>query len=199
MVAPSLSLLCLLLLSLSGSSGRMPVPPSAAADCPTTAGCGCPGSWPSLRANPLLPQSFSLVQGLCTQFHLQGFSPAGVCRGSRGICLSPDTAPTSQGPTPTQLKFCSLWRCLSMPAGVGSAPLGPLGLCTCGDTIPWSWQDCPLPAVCALTRVSTTQPVPCLGPWGCHEHAPVTGHPATVPGATVPGDACRRVRSHGTT
>lgn len=48
-------------------------------------------------------------------------------------------------------------------------------------------------------RVSTTQPVPCLGPWGCHEHAPVTGHPATVPGATVPGDAYRRVWSHGTT
>lgn len=59
-----------------------------------------------------------------------------------------------------------------MPAGAGPAPLGPLGLCTRGDTIPWSWQDCPLPAVCALTRLESLPQLPnlcsdpCLGIMG---------------------------------
>lgn len=113
----------------------------------------------SLTSLSFLVPNLSSAQGLCAKLHIQGFSPAGVCRGSRGICLSPDTAPTSQGPTPTQLKLCGLWRCLSVPAGVGLAPLGPLGLCACGDTISWSWQDYPLPAVCAVTR---SDPFTCL-------------------------------------
>lgn len=106
----------------------------------------------SLTSLSFLAPNLSSVQGLCAQLHLQGFSTTGVCRGPRGICLPPDTAPTSQGPTTAQLKLCSLWRCLSMPAGVGPAPLGALGLCACGDTIPWPWQDHPLPVVCKVTR-----------------------------------------------
>lgn len=123
----------------------------------------------SLTSLSFLVPNLSSAQGLCTKLHLQGFSPAGVCRESRGVCLSPDTAPTSQGPTPTQLKLCGLWRSLSMPAGVGLAPLGPLGLCACGDTIPWPWQDHPLPAVCAVTRSESLHlpqlPDLCSDPW----------------------------------
>lgn len=106
----------------------------------------------SLTSLSFLAPNLSSVQGLCAQLHLQGFSTTGVCRGPRGICLPPDTAPTSQGPTTAQLKLCGLWRCLSMPAGVGPAPLGALGLCACGDTIPRPWQDHPLPAMCTVTR-----------------------------------------------
>lgn len=106
----------------------------------------------SLTSLSFLALHLSSVQGLCAQLYLQGFRTAGVCRGPRGICLPPDTAPASQGPASTQLKLCGLWRCLSMPAGAGPAPLGALGLCACGDTIPWPWQDHPLPAVCTVTR-----------------------------------------------
>lgn len=123
----------------------------------------------SLTSLSFLIPNLSSAQGLCAKFHLQGFSPAGVCRESRGICLSRDTAPTSQGPTPSQLKLCGLWRCLSMPTGVGLAPLGPLGLRACGDTIPWSWQDHSLPAVCAVTRSEPLHllqlPNLCSDPW----------------------------------
>lgn len=110
----------------------------------------CPShlSVPCLFLTPTSPSA----QGLCTQFHLQGFSAAGVCRGPRNISLPTDTAPTSEGPTPAQLKLCGLWRHLGMPAGAGTTPLGSLGLRACGDTIPGPWQDHSLPAVCAATR-----------------------------------------------
>lgn len=109
---------------------------------------------------PNLPSA----QGLCAQLHLQGFSTAGVCGGPRGTRLPPDTAPTSQGPTPAQLKLCGLRRCLSMPAGAGSAPLGALGLRARGDTIPGPGQDHPLPAVCAVARSEAPTPAPATRP-----------------------------------
>lgn len=99
-----------------------------------------------------LTSNLPSAQGLCAQLHLQGFSAAGVRGGPRGIRLPPDAAPTSQGPTPAQLKLCGLWRCLGMPAGAGTAPVGALGLRACGDTIPGPWQDRLLPAVCAVAR-----------------------------------------------
>ncbi|XP_032163262.1 transmembrane protein 8B isoform X8 [Mustela erminea] len=101
------------------SPGRVSVPSSATADYPAFAGRCCAGAWPSLRANPLGPQSFSTVQhfphfgvpltfspvlsypnlpfaqGLCAQLYLQGFSTAGMCGEPRGIGLPPDVAPTS--------------------------------------------------------------------------------------------------------
>lgn len=105
---------------------------------------------------PHLPSA----QGLCAQLYLQGFSTAGMCGEPWGVGLPTDIAPTSQGPTSAQLKLCVLWRCLSMPAGAGTAPLGALGLRACGDTIPGSWQDHPLPAVCAVARSEGPHP-----PW----------------------------------
>lgn len=99
-----------------------------------------------------LTPKLSSAQGLCAQLHLQGFSTVGVCGGPRGIRLPPDTSPTPQGPTPAQLKLFGMWRCLSMPAGASTAPLGPLGLRACGDTIPGLRQDHPLPALCAVAR-----------------------------------------------
>lgn len=99
-----------------------------------------------------LTPKLSSAQGLCAQLHLQGFSTVGVCGGPRGIRLPPDTSPTSQGPTPAQLQLCGMWRCLGMPAGASTAPLGALGLRARGDTIPGLWQDRPLPAVCAVAR-----------------------------------------------
>ncbi|VCX40709.1 unnamed protein product [Gulo gulo] len=178
------------------SPGRVSVPPSATADCPAFAGRCCAGAWSSLRANPLGPQSLSTVQGLCAQLYLQGFSTAGMCGEPWGIGLPPDVASTSQGPTPAQLKLFVLWRCLGVPAGAGTAPLGALGLRACGDPIPGSWQDCPLPAVCAVARVPTAQLVPCPRPWSCHEHAPVTGQPATAPRAAFSGGLCGGAWGH---
>ncbi|XP_012909211.1 transmembrane protein 8B isoform X6 [Mustela putorius furo] len=83
-----------------------------------------------------------------------------------------------------------------VPAGAGTAPLGALGLRACGDPIPGSWQDCPVPAVRAVARVPTAQPVPCPRPWSCHEHAPVTGQPATAPRAAFSGGLCGGAWGH---
>ena len=56
-----------------------------------------------------------------------------------------------------------------MPAGAGTAPLGALGLRACGDTIPGSRQDCPLPAVRVAARSEAPrllQPAGlCWHPW----------------------------------
>ncbi|XP_070336376.1 transmembrane protein 8B isoform X3 [Odocoileus virginianus] len=147
--------------------GRVSVPPPAAADCPASAGRGRAGAWETLRADPLRPQSLSPVQGLRAQLHLQGFSTAGVCGGPWGIRLPLDPAPTSQGPTPAQLKLRGLWRSLECPQPSLSRALVP----GAAMNMPQSLGNQPLP------------PEP-----------PSLGAPAEGPGATSPPEHCWPVR-----
>ncbi|XP_045878280.1 transmembrane protein 8B isoform X7 [Meles meles] len=48
----------------------------------------------------------------------------------------------------------------------------------------------------ALYKMPTAQLVPCPCPWSCHEHAPVTGQPATAPRAAFSGGLCGGAWGH---